>query len=52
MSKAVFFTLVELIRPYAKERSNKVRKDIISLEKRLAISTLLFKGFRYHENDR
>ena len=29
ISKTDFFNLVEIIRPYAKERSNRVREDVI-----------------------
>ena len=43
MSKDDFFQLVEIIRPYARERSSKVRKDVITLEKRLAITLYYLK---------
>ena len=38
ISKANFLKLVNLIKPYAKERSSRVRQDVISLEKRVAIA--------------
>ncbi|XP_057310515.1 putative nuclease HARBI1 [Hydractinia symbiolongicarpus] len=43
MTKQQFMKLVELIRPYAKERSSQVRKDVIPLEKRLAITLYYLK---------
>ena len=43
MSRENFQELVKLIRPYAKERSCRVRNDIISLEKRLAITLYYLK---------
>ena len=38
LSKIDFFKLVDMIRPYARKRSSKVRKDVLSLEKRVAIT--------------
>ena len=43
MRKADFTKLVSLIRPYAKQRSSKVRKDIITLEKRVALTLYYLK---------
>ena len=43
MSKDDFFQLVEIIRSYARERSSKVRKYPITLEKRLAITWYYLK---------
>ena len=43
MSKANFLKLVNLIKPYAKERSSRVRQDVISLEKRVAIALYYLK---------
>lgn len=43
MSKTDFYELVSLIRPHAKIRSDRVRKDIITLEKRLAITLCYLK---------
>ena len=33
-----FLELVEMIRPYARERSKRARQDIIALEKRVAMT--------------
>ena len=38
MSRGNFDELVALIRPHAKKRSCKVRNDVITLEKRIAIT--------------
>ena len=38
MSKIDFHLLVEMIRPYAKHRSSRVRQDVLGLEKRVAIT--------------
>jgi len=43
MSKDSFYKLVSLIRPFAKERSTKVRADTINLEKRVAITLYYLK---------
>ena len=44
MTKPDFLGLVNLIRPYAKERSSEVRKDIITLQKRVAITLYYLKN--------
>ena len=38
MTQSDFLNLVEIIRPFAKERCTKLRNDIITLEKRTAIT--------------
>ena len=38
MTRSDFLNLVEMIRPCAKERSTKVRNDVITLVKRIAIT--------------
>ena len=43
MSKANFLKLVNLIKPYAKERSSRVRQDVINLEKRVALALYYLK---------
>lgn len=43
VSKENFMKLVNLIRPYAKERSSRIRQDVISLEKRVAITLQYLK---------
>ena len=43
MSKDDFIELVETIRPYRPEKSNQVRTDVISLEKRVAITLYYLK---------
>ena len=43
MSKETFLKLVDLIRPFAKIRSTRVRKDVISLEKRVAVTLYYLK---------
>ena len=43
MTKADFLELVDLIRPYAKESSCQVRRDVITLEKRVAITLYYLK---------
>ena len=43
MSKTKFLEMVDLIRPYAEERSCWIRRDIIPLEKRVAISLYYLK---------
>ena len=43
MTKENFYKLVALIRPFAKERSDRVRKDIIPLDKRLGITLYYLK---------
>ena len=37
-SKEDFYKLVDAIRPFAKLRLSKVRQDVLSLEKRIAIT--------------
>ena len=44
MTKSNFIKLVNLTKPYAKERSSWVRQDVISLEKRVAITLNYLKG--------
>ena len=43
MTKNDFLRLVSLIRPHVKQRSSKVRKDVISVEKRLEITLYYLK---------
>ena len=43
MPKNEFLKLVEMIEPFTYERSNKVRQDVISLEKRVAITLYYLK---------
>ena len=38
LSKEDFYKLVDAIRPFAKLRLSKVRQDVLSLEKRIAIT--------------
>ena len=43
MWKSNFLKLVDLIKPYAKERSSRVRKDVICLEKKVAVTLYYLK---------
>ena len=43
MPKDKFHKLVDLIRPFAKVRSSKVRQDVLSIEKRVAITIYYLK---------
>ena len=43
ISKDDFTKLISMLKPYAKERSTKIRKDVISFEKRVAITLYYLK---------
>ena len=43
MSKVSFLKLVDAIKPFAKRRSTRVRKDVISLDKRLTLTLYYLK---------